>query len=75
MNEKNIELASGIVKESYITLGQNSLSKRENILKEILSQRQLPEYGLDDITIRYFLDTFALMDSNNFSDKSGVGER
>jgi len=35
-------------------------------MKELLSQRQLPEYPLDDLTIKYFLDSFALMDSNNF---------
>lgn len=44
-------------------------------MKELLSQRQLPEEGLDDLTIRYFLDVFALMDSNNFDHKIGVGER
>lgn len=30
---------------------------------------------MDDLTIRYFLDIFALMDSNNFDNKIGVGER
>ena len=30
---------------------------------------------MDDLTIRYFLDTFAIMDSNNFDGKIGVGER
>lgn len=44
-------------------------------MKELLSQRQLPEEGLDDLTIKYFLDIFALMDSNNFDHKIGVGER
>ena len=42
-------------------------------MKELLSQRQLPEEGLDQLTLQYFLDTFALMDSNNFDQKIGVG--
>ncbi len=43
------------------------------MMKELLSQRQIPEEALDDLTIKYFLDTFALMDSNNFDKKIGVG--
>lgn len=42
-------------------------------MKQLLSQRQLPEQNLDELTIKYFLDTFALMDSNNFDHKIGVG--
>ena len=44
-------------------------------MRELLSQRQLPNEPLDDLTIRYILDTLALMDSNNFEGKVGVGER
>lgn len=42
-------------------------------MKELLSQRQLPDDPLDDLTIKYFLDSLALMDSNNFHEKVGVG--
>lgn len=75
MNDKNVGFASGLIKPSYVTLGHNSIQKRQNIFKELLTQRQLPEQGLDDLTITYFLDELALMDSNNFHDKIGVGER
>lgn len=44
-------------------------------MRELLSQRQLPNEPLDDLTIRYILDSLALMDSNNFEGKVGVGER
>lgn len=44
-------------------------------MRELLSQRQLPNEPLDDLTIRYMLDSLALMDSNNFEGKVGVGER
>lgn len=75
MDDKNIKLAEEIINSSYARLGQNSLNKREKIMKEILSQRQLPIEPLDELTIRYFLDAIALMDSNNFDKKIGVGER
>ena len=42
-------------------------------MKELLSQRQLPKEGLDELTIRFILDSLALMDSNNFEGKVGVG--
>ena len=75
MDERNFELAEQLVNPSYIRLAQNSLNKRQKILKELLSQRQLPFEPLDDLTIRFILDSFALMDSNNFDGKIGVGER
>jgi hypothetical protein len=75
MDERNFELAEQLVNPSYIRLAQNSLNKRQKILKELLSQRQLPVDPLDDLTIRFILDSFALMDSNNFDGKIGVGER
>lgn len=75
MDDKNFSLAEDLINSSYVRLGKNSINKREKIMKELLSQRQLPDEGLDDLTIKYFLDVFALMDSNNFDHKIGVGER
>lgn len=75
MDDRNFELAQQLVHPPYIRLAQNSINKREKMVKELLSQRQLPKEGLDDLTIRYLLDTLALMDSNNFDGKVGVGER
>lgn len=75
MDERNFELAEKLVNPSYIRLAQNSINKRQKILKELLSQRQLPSEPLDDLTIKFILDSFALMDSNNFDGKIGVGER
>jgi len=75
MDDRNFTLAEQIVNASYIRLSQNSLNQRYKIMRELLSQRQLPSHPLDDLTIKYILDTFALMDSNNFDGKVGVGER
>ncbi len=75
MDDRNFKLAEELVHPSYIRLAQNSINKREKIVKELLTQRQLPPEPLDEPTIRYILDTMALMDSNNFDGKVGVGER
>lgn len=66
MDDRNFKLAEQLVNPTYIRLAQNSINKREKMMRELLSQRQLPNEPLDDLTIRYILDTLALMDSNNF---------
>lgn len=75
MDDRNFKLAEELVNPTYIRLAQNSLNRREKMMRELLSQRQLPEEPVDDLTIRYILDSLALMDSNNFHGKTGVGER
>ena len=73
MDNQNFKLSEELVNPSYIRLAQNSINKREKFFKILLSQRQLLDDPLDDLTINYFLDTLALMDSNNFEGKVGVG--
>jgi hypothetical protein len=47
MDDRNFKIAEELVHPSYIRLAQNSINKREKIVKELLSQRQLPPEGLD----------------------------
>lgn len=47
MDDTNIKYAGEIIKNSYAVLGFNSLQKRMKIMKQILTQRQLPDEGLD----------------------------
>lgn len=75
MNQANLDLCADIIDKSYVRLASNSLHARENLFKVLLSQRTLPEEGYDDLTIQYFLDLMAIMDTNNFVKKVGVGER
>ena len=42
MDDKNFSLAEDLINSSYVRLGKNSINKREKIMKELLSQRQLP---------------------------------
>lgn len=56
MHSANLRLAEQLVTPGYIKLAENSINARENILKELLSQRQLPEEGLDQLTIEHMLN-------------------
>jgi len=56
MDSENIGFASQIIKSSYAELGFNSIQKRIKIMKQLLTQRQLPDEGLDELTISYIMD-------------------
>lgn len=47
MDDNNIKYVGQIIKTSYATLGYNSIQKRTKIMKQLLTQRQLPDEGLD----------------------------
>ena len=75
MNQQNLDLASNLVKKSYIDFGGNSIASFQSQITTLLSQRSLPEEGWNDLMIETFLANLALMDTNNFPNKVGVGER
>ncbi|PSC71504.1 O-phosphoseryl-tRNA selenium transferase [Micractinium conductrix] len=75
MDAANCEAACGLVSRTYITQGEQALSRRRRLVKALLSQRRLPARGWDDATIEMLLQDAAAMDSNNFVDNVGVGER
>lgn len=75
MDSDNCTLASQLVSANYINQGSQALTRRRKIVKTLLSQRRMPPEGWDDATIELFLNEVALMDSNNFVDNVGMGER
>eukprot|EP00873_Tetraselmis_striata_P018425 jgi/Tetstr1/438689/TSEL_027239.t1 len=75
MNPDNCKLAEGLVSRSYVAQGAQGLARREKLIKALLSQRRMPAEGWDEATVEMFLADVALMDSNNFKDNVGVGER
>eukprot|EP00897_Mesotaenium_endlicherianum_P007645 jgi/Mesen1/6909/ME000354S06097 len=75
MNEANLKLAEGLVSKSYVRQGGQALQQRHNLVKTLLSQKQLPAEGWDDATIEVLLHDLAMMDSNNFRGAVGMGER
>eukprot|EP00960_Hanusia_phi_P064476 765802-Hanusia_phi.AAC.9 len=75
MNSTNFELAQGLISSRYIRQAVEARNKRDNLVKSLLSQRRMPEEGWDDQQIVFFLQNLSAMDSNNFVDNIGVGER
>lgn len=67
--------AAGLVSHTYLRQGSDALQRRRKLIKSLLSERRLPKKGWDDAQIEMFLDELALMDSNNFVDNVGLGER
>ncbi|KAI3389598.1 hypothetical protein SNEBB_009885 [Seison nebaliae] len=49
--------------------------KREKIIKNFISQGELPENGFDNLLIERILLQLSEMDNNNFIDRCGAGER
>jgi O-phospho-L-seryl-tRNASec:L-selenocysteinyl-tRNA synthase len=75
MTPENIALASTLVSRTYIEQGAQALTRRRRRITSLLSERRLPEQGWDEASIELLLHEVALMDSNNFVDNVGVGER
>jgi O-phospho-L-seryl-tRNASec:L-selenocysteinyl-tRNA synthase len=75
MDDQAAALAAQLVGKAYIEQGRQALKRREGLAKALLSQRKLPAEGWDDASIEGFLHELAMMDSNNFLDNAGVGER
>lgn len=75
MDDKNCDIASSLVSPGYIRQGSQALDRRRKIIKSLLSERRLPKVGWDDAMIELFIHEVALMDSNNFVDNVGLGER
>ena len=75
MNSTNFDLAQGLVSARYIKQAADARRRREGLLTTLLSQRRMPRDGWDDDTIQIVLRDISAMDSNNFVDNVGVGER
>ena len=68
--------ASGLVDERYVRQGfEGGLGVRRASTVALLSSRRLPERGWGEAQIEALLLDLAAMDSNNFPDNVGLGER
>jgi len=61
--------------EKCIFLSKESLVSYRNCTFDLLFQKELPQQGWDNMTIEFALAELALLDSNNFVNPVGVGER
>ncbi|EGC37855.1 hypothetical protein DICPUDRAFT_149505 [Dictyostelium purpureum] len=75
MNQKNLELCKGLVKSNYVDQAIQGTSQFNKIIESLLIHRRLPEIGYSDKVIELILNEISMMDSNNFIENIGVGER
>lgn len=68
-------LAAHLISAPYVKQGTQALARRQGLLRSLLSERRLPSIGWDEASIELLLREAAAMDSNNFLDNAGVGER
>jgi O-phospho-L-seryl-tRNASec:L-selenocysteinyl-tRNA synthase len=64
-----------ILGRSYQATAEQGRRQTEAAVRRLLSQRRLPEEGLDERQVEALLAELADMDSNNFPANVGVGER
>ena len=60
---------------AYVAQGSQARTRRSKLVTSLLSERRLPKTPWDDASIEAFLAEASMMDSNNFLDNVGVGER
>ncbi|EAL67325.1 O-phosphoseryl-tRNA selenium transferase [Dictyostelium discoideum AX4] len=75
MNLKNLETCKGLIKGSYIDQAIQGTSQFNKLLETLLIHKKLPNIGYNDKIIELILNEISLMDSNNFIENIGVGER
>uniref|UniRef100_A0A182R8B0 O-phosphoseryl-tRNA(Sec) selenium transferase n=1 Tax=Anopheles funestus TaxID=62324 RepID=A0A182R8B0_ANOFN len=76
MNDTTLKsIAKSLVPENYLALANDARAERDKEIKMLLEQRKLPVSGWSDTMIEYLVSELALLDSNNFPSRCGVGER
>ncbi|CAG2165325.1 unnamed protein product, partial [Oppiella nova] len=75
MDDTFKSLVSGLLKTSVTDQSFESMTTRENQIKQLLRHRKCPKEGWDESTIELLVNRLSLMDSNNFVHNYGLGER
>jgi O-phospho-L-seryl-tRNASec:L-selenocysteinyl-tRNA synthase len=75
MNDANFKLMASVVDKAYVDQARQARRVTEQLVKNLLAQRAIPEHGWKETSIELLLRELAAMDSNNFPGNVGVGER
>lgn len=75
MDEKLVDAFSTLLSERYVRQGAQALRACDKILSQLVSNRKMLAKPLPETTIEHLLHKLSAMDSNNFLDNVGVGER
>ncbi|XP_054168578.1 O-phosphoseryl-tRNA(Sec) selenium transferase-like [Oppia nitens] len=68
-------LVNNLLKTSVTETAIDSMTTRENRIRQLFRHRKCPVDGWDEVTIELLVNRLALMDSNNFIHNYGLGER
>ena len=74
-NNNNKNIIENYIGKSYTQIGHELSNSHENIFKNILQSRSIPDKPLNNNTINYILNQISNMDSNNGPFHIGIGER
>lgn len=66
---------NSVISGTFVNLGLQNKQSRSRIFESLLTNKRLPQHSLSDETIAYILSELANLDSNNFYNNVGVGER
>uniref|UniRef100_A0A6E8W693 O-phosphoseryl-tRNA(Sec) selenium transferase n=1 Tax=Anopheles coluzzii TaxID=1518534 RepID=A0A6E8W693_ANOCL len=76
MNDNTLKsIPKNLVPENYLTLANDARVERDKQIKLLLEQRKLPASGWCEPMIEHCISELALLDSNNFPTRCGMGER
>ena len=75
MESEFYQLCSKLVDERYVRQGEEGRRKRSTSINNLLRHKKVPAEAWDDASIQLLLRELSLMDTNNFVDKCGAGER
>lgn len=74
-NDANQRLCESLVSTSYVRQADESSKRQTKLFSQLVSNRKLPTDGWNEQVIESFLLELSQLDSNNFLDNCGVGER
>jgi O-phospho-L-seryl-tRNASec:L-selenocysteinyl-tRNA synthase len=75
MDETFKSLVNNLLNTTLSEQSFQAITSRENEIKQLLRHRKCPINGWDDSTIELLINRLSLMDSNNFPNNCGLGER
>ncbi|KAK4883523.1 hypothetical protein RN001_006842 [Aquatica leii] len=75
MNKDSWDFFEKLVPANYVKQAAQATSAKENLIRQLIQHKTIPDIGWNDITIETFLYQLSSMDSNNFNSNYGVGER
>lgn len=75
IGKEEAALLTSALPPPYLKLGIEGVAQRSHLVNMLLNQRALPAHGWDELQIQLLLASLAAMDSNNFPERAGAGER